>query len=148
MRHGGDKRNLGGIAMKLKCRSVNPGRVEGVAIVSRTPFSFLGELDPATGKIIAPNHELFGETIKDRIFVCPSGKGSSGAPTISYTAKKAGNMPKAMIVTEIEPVLAAAILTADIPAVDRLDRDPLEVIKTGDYVKIDADRGLVEVKEK
>ena len=89
--------------MKLKCRKVNQGRVEGEAIVSRVPFSFLGELDPSTGKITAPSHDLFGKIIKDKIFVCPSGKGSSSGPTIAYTAKKAGTLPKAMIVSQIEP---------------------------------------------
>jgi predicted aconitase with swiveling domain len=134
--------------MELKGRTVNPGKAEGEAIVSGTPFSFLGELDPSTGMIASPSHELFGQSIKGKIFVCPTGKGSSGGPGISYLAKKAGNMPKAMIVTQIEPVLAAAILAADIPAVDQLDKNPLEVIKTGDYVEVDADRGIVRVKPK
>jgi len=54
-------------------------------------------------------------------------------------------MPLGMIVSQVEPVLAAAILTADIPALDQLDQDPVEVIDTGDLVEIDADRGVVEV---
>jgi predicted aconitase with swiveling domain len=132
----------------LKGRTVNPGKAEGEAVVSRIPFSFLGELDPSTGKVPSPAHELFGESLKDKIFICPTGKGSSGGPGIAYLAKKSGNMPKAMIVTEVEPVLAAAILTADIPAVDQLDQDPVRVIETGDYVKLDADKGIVQVTKK
>ncbi len=31
------------------------------------------------------------------------------------------------------------------PMVDRLDKDPVEVIKAGDWVKVDADNGIVEV---
>lgn len=54
-------------------------------------------------------------------------------------------MPKSIVLDETELAIAAAILTADIPAVDRLNRDPLEVIETVDYVNVDADRGLVEV---
>jgi predicted aconitase with swiveling domain len=134
--------------MKLRGRTVNPGKAEGEAIVSKIPFSFIGELDPSTGKISSPSHELFGQNIKGKIFVCPTGKGSSGGSSIAYFAKQAGNVPKAIIITQVEPVLAAAILTADIPAVDRLDRDPLEVIETGDYVKVDADQGIVEVIKK
>lgn len=134
--------------MKLTGRMVNEGKAEGEAIVSRIPFSFLGELDPSTGKIAAPSHDLFGKCIKDKIFVCPTGKGSSSGPTIAYAAKKAGSLPKAMIVGQVEPVIAAAILIADIPAVDQLDRDPLEVIETGDYVTVDADQGVVEVVKK
>ena len=32
--------------------------------------------------------------------------------------------------------------------VDRLDQDPIEVIETGDWVKVDGDRGIVEVTKK
>jgi len=134
--------------IELKGRTVCSGKAEGEALVSKIPFSFIGELDPSTGRIPAPSHELFGQSVKDKIFVCPTGKGSSGGPGIAYLAKKAGNMPRAMIVKELEPVLAAAILTADIPAVDMLDKDPLAVIKTGDYIKLDADKGTVLVMKK
>lgn len=134
--------------MKLKGRTVNPGKAEGEAIVTRIPFSFLGELDPSTGKIPSLLHEHFGESLVGKILVCPTGKGSSAGPGIAYLAKKAGNMPRAMIIREVEPVLASAILVADIPAVDKLNHDPLEVIKTGDYVKVDATEGIVEVIKK
>jgi predicted aconitase with swiveling domain len=134
--------------MILKGRKVNSGKAKGRAIVSKTPFSFIGEFDPSTGKIISPGHELFGESLKDKIFICPTGKGSSGGPGVAYIAKKQGNLPKAMIIKEIEPVLAAAILTGDIPAVDHLDKDPLKIIETGDYVEIDADKGIVKVVKK
>ena len=131
--------------MKLKGRTVNPGKAEGEAIVTSTPFSFLGELEPSTGKVPSSSHELFGKKLAGKIFVCPTGKGSSGGPGIAYIAKQRNNMPKAMIVKEVEPVLAAGILTADLPAVDRLDQDPITVIENGDYVIVDADQGIVEV---
>ena len=131
--------------MKLKGRTVNHGKAEGEAIVARIPFSFLGELDPSTGKVPSPSHELFGQSLVGKILVCPTGKGSSFNSGVAYLAKQAGNMPKAMVVGEVEPVIAACILTADIPAVDKLDQNPLEVIETGDYVKVDADQGIVEV---
>jgi uncharacterized protein len=34
------------------------------------------------------------------------------------------------------------------PALTDFDRDPLEVIATGDWVRVDADRGIVEVTKK
>lgn len=137
-----------GRLIRLKGRTVNPGKGEGQALVCRTPLSFLGELDPSTGRIISPSHEHFGQSVRGKVLVCPTGKGSSTGPSIAYLAKRSGNMPSAMVVTEVEPVLAAAILTADVPAVDRLDQDPLEAIKTGDYVKVDADQGIVEILRK
>ena len=129
-------------------RTVNPGTAEGEALVTKIPFSFLGELDPSTGIIPAPGHELQGQSVVGKVLVCPTGKGSSGGPNIAYMAKKAGNAPSALIFLEVEPIIALGAITADIPAVDRLDKDPLEVIKTGDWVKVDATQGTVEVVEK
>jgi hypothetical protein len=34
------------------------------------------------------------------------------------------------------------------PSVTELDQDPLAVIETGDWVKVDGDRGIVEVTKK
>lgn len=131
--------------MILKGHTINPGYAEGEAIVTTIPFSFLGELDPSTGKVPSPSHELFGQTLSGKILVFPTGKGSSGGPTIAWKAMKAGNSPKAIICIEAEPVVAAAAIIAGIPMVDRLNRNPLEVIKTGDYVKINATEGFVEI---
>lgn len=39
-------------------------------------------------------------------------------------------------------------ITHDIPMVHKLDQNPLEVIKTGDYIKMDATEGIVEVIKK
>jgi hypothetical protein len=35
-----------------------------------------------------------------------------------------------------------------VPTMSDFDRDPLEVIETGDWVKVDADNGIVEVTKK
>lgn len=134
--------------MKLKGHVINPGNADGEAIVTKTPFAFVGELDPTTGKVLSPSHELFGQSLTNKILVFPTGKGSSAAPLIAWTAMKAGNIPKAMICVQAEPTIAAAAITADIPKVDKLDGNPLEVIKSGDYVKVDATRGIVEIVEK
>ena len=131
--------------MILKGHTINRGKAEGEAIVTSTPFSFAGEFDPSTGRISAPTQELFGQSLVDKIFVCPTGKGSSGAPSVSWQAKRDGKAPKAIICVEAEPVIAIAAITADIPMMDKLDRNPLRVIKTGDYIKIDATEGIVEV---
>jgi predicted aconitase with swiveling domain len=39
-------------------------------------------------------------------------------------------------------------VVARVPAVTEFDRDPTEVISTGDWVKVDADQGLVEITKK
>jgi predicted aconitase with swiveling domain len=39
-------------------------------------------------------------------------------------------------------------IVLDIPLVDRLDKNPCEVIETGDYVRVDGAKGVVEVTKK
>jgi hypothetical protein len=55
------------------------------------------------------------------------------------------NAPSALIVTDVEPVLVGSAVLTKIPLVDRLERDPFETISTGDFVKVDADKGIVTV---
>ena len=131
--------------MKLKGHKINGGRVEGEAIVCADAFSFLGDFDPTTGNCLIKAPELEGKSMIDKVLVCPTGKGSSRGPLNTYRAMKLNKSPKAIVCIEAEPVLAAAAMVANMPMVDRLDKNPLEVIKTGDWVKVDGDNGIVEV---
>jgi len=47
-----------------------------------------------------------------------------------------------------EPVLSGAVIASEIPTVDRPEKNVLELIKTGDYVKVDGTAGIIEVVEK
>jgi uncharacterized protein len=49
---------------------------------------------------------------------------------------------------EAEPIIAVGAAMGNIPLVDRLDKNPLEVISSGDRVKIDGDQGTGEVIKK
>jgi predicted aconitase with swiveling domain len=124
---------------------VNRGKAEGVAIVIREPFSFLGELDPHTGKLASPLHEQFGQDLKGKVLVTTTGKGSSMGPIISWYGMKEGNNPAAIICLYAEAILASAAITAGIPMVDKLDKNPFEYIRSGDYIKVDATNGVVEI---
>ena len=66
-------------------------------------------------------------------------------PITGWYAMKAGNNPAAIVCIEAEPIIASVAITADIPMVHKLDKNPLEVIKSGDYVKVDATAGIVEI---
>ena len=129
---------------KLKGRCLNPGRADGEAIVTHIPFSFKGEIDPESGIVPSPSHELFDQSLKGKILVCPTGKGSSENSNVAYEAKANGVTPAAIIVRKIEPVMAAAILIADIPALE-VSKDVSMLIKSGDYVKVDAAEGTIEI---
>jgi predicted aconitase with swiveling domain len=131
--------------MKLRGHTVSPGKAEGEAIILEAPFSFLGELDPDTGKLASPLNKHFGQDLRGKVIVTPTGKGSSMGPVISWYAMKAGNNPAAIICLKAEAILASAAIMAGIPMVDKLDKNPLESIKSGDYVEVDATAGIVEI---
>ncbi len=134
--------------MILTGKTVKRGEVEGEAIVSRMPFSFLGDLDVNTGKVVPKGHDLEGQSIAGKIFVFATGKGSTVGPNVAYQAKQLGNAPKGMICQEVEPVMAMVAIMNDIPMVHMLDRDPIQAIQTGDYIKMNATKGIVEVIKK
>jgi hypothetical protein len=58
-----------------------------------------------------------------------------------------GTAPKAMLFNEMTTKVALGAVVMRVPSITDFDRDPLEVIETGDWVKVDADRGLVEVRK-
>ena len=134
--------------MILKGKTVKKGKVEGEAIVSQRPFSFLGDLNVNTGQVVPKGHDIESQSIAGKIFVFATGKGSTVGPNVAYQAKQLGNAPIGMICLEVEPVMAMVAIMNEIPMVHKLDGNPLEIIKTGDYIKMDATTGIVEVIKK
>jgi hypothetical protein len=129
----------------LRGRMVVPGVVAGEALVSREPISGWGGIDPAKGTIIEPRHELFGQCFTGKILVFPSAKGSSGWSSFFQSTRLLGTAPIGMVFSHISTKSALGAVVTRVPTVTALDRDPCELIATGDWVRIDADHGLVEV---
>ncbi len=132
----------------LKGRKIIGGLAEGEAVVSQQPVSFLGGVNPDKGTVVERGHDAEGQCITGKIFVFPHGKGSTGGPYIIYSLAKRKTGPAGMINVEAEPIIAVGAAMGNIPMVDRLNKNPLKVIATGDYVKIDGDKGIVEITKK
>jgi predicted aconitase with swiveling domain len=131
----------------LKGRKVSGGVAEGEALVTRETISGWGGVQPMTGTIIETRHELHGVSFKDKVLVFPGAKGSSGWSSTFHVARLAGAAPLAMIFNEMTAKAALGAVVMRIPAITDLDRDPLDVIETGDWVKVDADKGTVEIRK-
>lgn len=129
----------------LKGRAVVAGVAEGEAIVTRQTISGFGGIDARTGTIIEVRHELRGRSFKDKVLVFPGAKGSSGWASHFQVTRLAGSAPRAMIFNIMTTKIALGAVVTRVPAVTELDQDPLEVIKTGDHVKVDGDNGIVEI---
>jgi len=124
---------------------VSRGKAKGEALVTSQPISFLGSIDTRTGKVIEKRHELEGKSIKGKVLVFPGGKGSTVGSYAIYQLKKNNTAPSAMINIKAEPIVAVGAIISDIPLVDRLEKNPLVAIKTGDKVLVDAINGSVEM---
>jgi len=125
----------------MKGRIISPGKARGEAIVSRTPLSFYGGIDPKTGIVIEKGHEIEGHCVRNKILVFPQGKGSTVGSYVIYGLKKNGVAPAAIVNKETETIVATGVILAGIPCIDRINIDK---IKTGDKLIVDADEGTVE----
>lgn len=133
--------------LALKGRTVVAGVAEGEALVSTEAISFCGGVDPYTGNLTEKGHQLAGKNLTGKVLVFPAGKGSSAWSQSAHASRVMGTNPKAMVINEINPQTALGGLMMHIPVVTDLDQNPTEVIKTGDWVRVDADKGIVEVTE-
>lgn len=127
----------------INCRSVAKGKGKGELIVSSEPISFLGGVDPETGEIIDPNHELKGQIIKDKVLFIPGGKGSTVGSYVIFQMMKNETAPKAIICLNAEPIIATGAIMSDIPLVDTpsMTKD----LKTGTLVEVDGTNGTIEI---
>ncbi|MHB0877312.1 MAG: DUF126 domain-containing protein [Anaerolineae bacterium] len=114
-------------------RAIRSGRARGVALVSTEPISFLGGIDPETGRVTEPGHPLLGQSISGTVLVFPRGKGSTVGSFVIYRMARSGTAPVAMVLAECEPIVAIGAIMADLPVVDRID---IARIRTGDTITI------------
>jgi predicted aconitase with swiveling domain len=130
--------------MKLQGRTIHPGQVRGEALVTAQGISFFGGVDPENGLVVERGHELEGQSIAGKVLVFPSGKGSTVGSYTLYRLKANGKAPLAIINAECETITAVGCIIAEIPCLDQV---PLEHLKTGQILSLDAGEGFVEVIE-
>jgi predicted aconitase with swiveling domain/8-oxo-dGTP pyrophosphatase MutT (NUDIX family) len=130
--------------MRIRGRGIVPGQASGNALVSSAPFSFVGGVDPATGSILDGANGSAGERLGGRVFVFPSGKGSTVGSYVLYGLGKRGQGPVAIVNRRADAVVAVGATLAGIPMVDRVD---VEGLHTGDRIVVDGSRGTVELPD-
>ncbi|MGO8807576.1 MAG: DUF126 domain-containing protein [Candidatus Bathyarchaeia archaeon] len=121
---------------QLKGRIIYKGKAEGEALVSSQPISFYGGVDPTTGVVIEKGHELQGQSVKGKMLVFPTGKGSTVGSYTLYRMKKNGTAPAGIINRECETVVAVGVIISEIPCVDKIE---ISKIKTGEKIQIEND---------
>jgi len=120
--------------LRLGGRVIFSGRAEGIALVSSSPMSFYGGVDPDTGEVVERGHELRGESVKGRVLVFPNGKGSTVGSYVLYRLKKSGAAPSAILNSKCETIVAVGAIISEIPCVDLID---IGKIVAGTRVNVD-----------
>ena len=130
--------------MEIKARAISKGRGKGEVLISLEPFSFLGGVDPKTGIVIEKGHELEGKSVSGKVMVFPHGKGSTVGSYVVLGLAKNGKAPAAMINLEAEPIIAIGAILANIPMVDKPEKDIFKLLKNGIRVEVDGDSGKIK----
>lgn len=116
------------------------GRTAGEALVCDMNLSWAPCSVVNDGTIRAFGNKLNGQSVKDKIVVYPTVTGStSGSFGLLFKVKEAQTGPRALICRDVHFIDIAGAIASDIPAIDGLNADPLQVIQTGDWVEIVAD---------
>ncbi len=90
-----------------------PGAASGEALVTDTPLSFWGGLDPDTGEVIDRRHPLSGETVSGRVLVMPAGRGSCTASGVLLEAIRHGVAPAAIVLSRPDPIIGLGAILGE-----------------------------------
>lgn len=121
------------------------GIVEGEALVTTDLVAFWGGTNWETGEIVEIGHEAKGQNMADKILVFPRGKGGAGDTFGYYYLYRSGKAPKALICNRGMGQTVAGALLGSTPMIYGFDVDVVETINTGDIVRVDTDKGEIEI---
>ena len=129
--------------IRIYGRCEYPGRVEAEAIVSPKPLQGFTNCDPFKGYTVERGHPLFKVPYTGKVLVFPYPRGSGG-----FMVYGVGAAPAAFVHTRSSPLCVLCAQIGHVPAMTDFERDPMEVIETGDMVLVNADEGYIEITKK
>ena len=139
---------MSGVIARIEVERAFGETVEGEAVVSEEGFSPRYDLDRWSGVITKPGHKLEGTQIKDKICFFPTAKGGIAAGWAFYDIKCKGIAPKALVFGVTNPVMVQGAVFANMTITEGWSRPPREVIRTGDLVRVDPARRVIELLER
>lgn len=119
--------------------------VSGEAVISEEGFSPRYDLDRWSGVITKPGHKLEGVNIRDKICFFPTAKGGIAAGWAFFDIKSKGIAPRAFIFGVTNPVMVQGALFANITITEGWSRKPADVLRNGDWVRVDPSRKIIEL---
>jgi predicted aconitase with swiveling domain len=139
------------MADRMKACCVVGGRARGAALVSAQPISFWGGVDPVSGRVNDPRHDLCGRSVAGCVLAFPIGKGSSTGSLILLELARVDRAPAAIVNVRCEPILATGPIVSrhfygrSIPMVT-LTAGDFDRLQSGQTVTVDGSEGWVEIE--
>ena len=81
----------------------------------------------------------------DRVLIVAGARGSTGRATQFLQLRVAGMAPRAMVFPAVDARIGAATVVTKVPVVADLVEDVFRLVRSGDRVLVDGDRGLVRI---
>ena len=135
------------MTVELKCHVGIGPDVEGEALVAQDNFSARYDLDRIKGIFSRPQHKLAGQSYDGKILVLNTSKGGVASAWMLHEMKSRGLFPKAILFNTANTILAQGAALADLTMCDRFEGgDVTTLIKTGEFVKVYPEKGLVVVE--
>jgi predicted aconitase with swiveling domain len=129
--------------MNIYCKKIVGGKAEGLALLSNKPLNMLSMLDTKSGEIKDKEHDLFNQTLKNRILIFPNCIGSSVGAYVFYSLKINGVSPKAIICTNrCDIITASGCAISNIPLVDGTGSS-FESLDNNTKVTVDANKQII-----
>lgn len=121
------------------------GIAEGPALISKRTITGWAGVDIFTGKVVEPGHPLEGMSIKDSVLILDGSKGSNGWSVFFHAAQEAGCGPVALVFPRLDSRTAVTAAVLNLPLVTDLTENVFDIIRVGDWVRVDGHQGTVEI---
>jgi predicted aconitase with swiveling domain len=132
-------------------KPVIPGKVSGIALVSKEPLSFWGGYDWKSGEITDRRHPLSGMNAKGKVLVVPFTRGSSTTTAVLLEAIRAETAPAAIITTgtdfffALASVVAGELYAKSLPLIALSDAD-FGLLQTGNQLEIEESGSVIVIQ--
>ena len=133
------------MSLVLRCHPGLGPSVTGTALVARDNFSARYDLDRHKGIFSRPGHALFARSYVGKVLVLNTAKGGVASAWMMRDMAERGIVPAAFLFNRVNPILAQGAAFANIALLDRFDGDITSLLKTGDELTIEPERGCVTV---
>ena len=120
--------------------------IEGRAMVTDVPITYLGYVNRDTGVIEETGHPLDGRAIENTILIYPKGSGSTVAPYVLMGLLYQNKGPLAVINRDVCPLTLPACSLLNVPYGHGFEQDPCMVVNDGDLIRFKRENGLVSIE--